>query len=254
MPAAAWHSDASLHLDKALRDDVRLLGEILGRVIAADRGQAFVDRIERIRALAKAARSGGGAEWDALSALLESIPADAICDVARAFNQFLNLANIAEQQHAGRESGGARRWNCPQAEGPRRRNRRAADRTRADRASNGSVEAHAGDEIRRDRPRAGAAAARRCSARASDRRSVAQRRSPPRTADAAGRSEMGLCGDRTVVVGSVAAFPAAVRREPDEIRPQTAEPDRNADPFCNVDGRRSRRQPERHRRPSRAKC
>ena len=92
-------SEARL-LDKALRDDVRLLGEILGRVIAADRGAAFVDRIEKIRALAKAARSGGGAEWDALSALLESIPADAICDVARAFNQFLNLANIAEQQHA----------------------------------------------------------------------------------------------------------------------------------------------------------
>ncbi len=87
------------HLDKALRDDVRLLGEILGRVIAQDRGAAFVERIERIRALAKAARSGGGAEWDALSALLESIPADAITDVARAFNQFLNLANIAEQQH-----------------------------------------------------------------------------------------------------------------------------------------------------------
>ena len=99
MPAAAWHPDSSLHLDKALRDDVRLLGEILGRVIAADRGQAFVDRIERIRALAKAARSGGGAEWDELSALLESIPAGAICDVARAFNQFLNLSNIAEQQH-----------------------------------------------------------------------------------------------------------------------------------------------------------
>ncbi len=99
MPAAAWHPDSPRHLDKALRDDVRLLGEILGRVIAADRGTAFVDRIERIRALAKAARSGGGAEWDELSALLESIPADAICDVARAFNQFLNLANIAEQQH-----------------------------------------------------------------------------------------------------------------------------------------------------------
>ena len=66
------------HLDKTLRDDVRLLGEILGRVIARDRGAAFVDRIERIRALAKAARSGGGAsatgEWDALSELLEAIP------------------------------------------------------------------------------------------------------------------------------------------------------------------------------------
>ena len=100
MPAqTSLQPDSPRHLNKALRDDVRKLGEILGRVIAADRGAAFVDRIERIRALAKAARSGGGAEWDALSALLESIPADAITDVARAFNQFLNLANIAEQQH-----------------------------------------------------------------------------------------------------------------------------------------------------------
>ena len=99
MSAEARRSDSPRQLDKALRDDVRLLGELLGRVIAADRGSAFVDRIERIRALAKAARSGGGAEWDELRALLESIPADAITDVARAFNQFLNLANIAEQRH-----------------------------------------------------------------------------------------------------------------------------------------------------------
>lgn len=96
---SARHRDAPRHLDKALRDDVRLLGEILGRVIAADRGDAFVARIERIRALAKAARTGGSADWDALNALLASIPADAITDVARAFNQFLNLANIAEQHH-----------------------------------------------------------------------------------------------------------------------------------------------------------
>jgi phosphoenolpyruvate carboxylase len=99
MSAEARRSDSPRHLDKALRDDVRLLGELLGRVIAADRGPAFVDRIERIRALAKAARSGGDAGWDELRALLESIPADAITDVARAFNQFLNFANIAEQHH-----------------------------------------------------------------------------------------------------------------------------------------------------------
>jgi phosphoenolpyruvate carboxylase len=91
--------DLPRHIDKALRDDVRLLGEILGSVITADRGPAFVERIERIRALAKAARSGGSAEWDQLSSLLASIPAEDITDVARAFNQFLNFANIAEQQH-----------------------------------------------------------------------------------------------------------------------------------------------------------
>ncbi len=94
--------DSLQHLDPKLRDDVRLLGEILGRVIAGDRGVAFVDRIERIRALAKAARSGASTDWDALSGYLADIPADELTDVARAFNQFLNLANIADQQHQAR--------------------------------------------------------------------------------------------------------------------------------------------------------
>ncbi len=98
----APNAEPASHLDKALRDDVRLLGEILGRVIAADRGAEFVARIERIRALAKAARTGGAQDWDRLSELLAGISADSITDVARAFNQFLNLANIAEQQHAVR--------------------------------------------------------------------------------------------------------------------------------------------------------
>ena len=92
-------SGSSQHIDKALRDDVRMLGDILGSVIAADRGAEFVARIERIRALAKAARTGGAAEWDQLSTLLAAIPAEDITDVARAFNQFLNFANIADQQH-----------------------------------------------------------------------------------------------------------------------------------------------------------
>jgi len=115
MSAEARRSDSPRHLDKALRDDVRLLGELLGRVIAADRGPEFVDTIERIRALAKAARSGGSAEWDELGALLKSVPADAVTDVARAFNQFLNLANIAEQRHQIGE-GAAPSIELPQAD------------------------------------------------------------------------------------------------------------------------------------------
>ena len=91
------------HLDRRLRDDVRLLGHLLGRVIGAARGSAFVARIEAIRALAKGARAGDAADWARLSATLADIPADDMVDVARAFNQFLNLANIAEQHHLTRE-------------------------------------------------------------------------------------------------------------------------------------------------------
>ena len=90
-------------LDPRLRDDVRLLGTILGQVISRHRGSAFVDRIEQIRELAKGARDEPDGGWRALSRFLASIPATEITDVARAFNQFLNLANIAEQHHLTRD-------------------------------------------------------------------------------------------------------------------------------------------------------
>jgi len=90
------------HLEAPLRDDVRLLGTLLGRVITDARGEAFVERIETIRALAKAARSGKQSDWERLSSFLADIPAAEIVDVVRAFNQFLNLANIAEQHHLTR--------------------------------------------------------------------------------------------------------------------------------------------------------
>ena len=90
-------------LPRALRQDVRLLGELLGRVIGEHRGAAFVDRIETIRDLAKRARAGRGADWERLSAYLATLPEDALTDIARAFNQFLNLANIADQRQAARQ-------------------------------------------------------------------------------------------------------------------------------------------------------
>ncbi len=90
------------HLEAPLRDDVRKLGHVLGRVIAEARGEDFLERIETIRALAKAARNGDAADWDRLSEFLADIPAADMVDVARAFNQFLNLANIAEQHHLTR--------------------------------------------------------------------------------------------------------------------------------------------------------
>ena len=102
MPARRGRSDLS-GLPRALRDDVRLLGTLLGRVIASHRGAAFVDRIEAIRALAKRARRGTGADWERLSATLAALPEDVLTDIARAFNQFLNLANIADQRQAARD-------------------------------------------------------------------------------------------------------------------------------------------------------
>lgn len=91
------------NLDETLRADVRLLGELLGRVIERDRGPEFLATIERIRAQAKSAREPGGS-WQALGKTLESLDGQALVDVARAFNQFLNLANIAEQTRDAEDS------------------------------------------------------------------------------------------------------------------------------------------------------
>lgn len=88
----------SEELDPALRDDVRLLGELLGQAIASERGDEFIGRIEKIRQLAKEVRAGN-TPWETLRDYLAALPEDALVDVARAFNQFLNLANIAEQHH-----------------------------------------------------------------------------------------------------------------------------------------------------------
>jgi phosphoenolpyruvate carboxylase len=83
--------------DTALRANVRLLGDLLGRVLVEQEGQDLLDDEERIRALARDARAGGSraALGDAVTALgLERQAA-----VQRAFALFFQLVNIAEQHH-----------------------------------------------------------------------------------------------------------------------------------------------------------
>ncbi len=81
-------------IDARLREDVHLLGELLGNTIREQYGDDFLDKIEQIRKGAKADRHGAG---DELSTRLNQLQEDQLLPVARAFNQFLNLANIAEQ-------------------------------------------------------------------------------------------------------------------------------------------------------------
>ncbi|MBD8684594.1 phosphoenolpyruvate carboxylase [Pseudomonas sp. CFBP 13719] len=87
-------------IDLRLREDVHLLGELLGNTIREQYGEAFLEKIERIRRGAKADRRADPA-GDAVSAELRSslddLGEEELLPVARAFNQFLNLANICEQ-------------------------------------------------------------------------------------------------------------------------------------------------------------
>jgi phosphoenolpyruvate carboxylase len=76
-----------------LRDDIHLLGDLLGETLRAQEGTALFEMVERVRALAKSGR------LDELTELLASQPTESALPVARAFAHFLNLANIAEQHH-----------------------------------------------------------------------------------------------------------------------------------------------------------
>src|SRR5436305_9744935 len=84
---------------KPLRDDVRLLGDLLGETLRAREGDAFFARVEEVRALAKRAHAGEDAAFDELSERLADLPIAAAVPIARAFALFLTLANVAEQHH-----------------------------------------------------------------------------------------------------------------------------------------------------------
>jgi len=89
----------TMELHQNLRENVRLLGELLGASIRHHLGDEVFDKIEAIRVAAKADRSGASGGREQLKAALSSLSDDQLVPVTRAFNQFLSLANIAEQYH-----------------------------------------------------------------------------------------------------------------------------------------------------------
>ena len=85
--------------DQRLRDDIHLLGDLLGETLRSQEGESLFEMVEKVRALAKNARAGAAEDFDRLGSLLASLPTAEALPVARAFAHFLNLANIAEQHH-----------------------------------------------------------------------------------------------------------------------------------------------------------
>ncbi len=100
-----------------LREDRRLLGRLLGDVIAEQVGEETRGRIEAIRQTAvRFRRTGEHAAVKAeLEAMLEALPMDEVRHVVRAFSYFSHLLNIAEdtqqnrRRHAHAEAGSPRR-------------------------------------------------------------------------------------------------------------------------------------------------
>ncbi|MFK7732061.1 MAG: phosphoenolpyruvate carboxylase [Pseudomonadales bacterium] len=87
-----------------LRRNISLLGRLLGEVIAEAEGKGVFDAVEQIRQLSKSARANQStdelADYSHLQEVLANLDEEKLLPVARAFSQFLALANIAEQRHA----------------------------------------------------------------------------------------------------------------------------------------------------------
>lgn len=90
--------------DEPLRNDIRLLGRLLGDTVREQEGDAIFDIVERVRQTAvRFARDGdpdaGKTTRAELAALLDPLSRDTTQAVVRAFSYFLQLANIAEDEH-----------------------------------------------------------------------------------------------------------------------------------------------------------
>src|SRR5580692_794207 len=86
--------------DLPLREDIRLLGRILGDTVREQRGGAAFDKVERIRQSSiRFRRDEDGAAREDLEHTLNSLPRSEALHIIRAFGFFSHLANIAEDQH-----------------------------------------------------------------------------------------------------------------------------------------------------------
>jgi phosphoenolpyruvate carboxylase len=85
--------------DTALRDDVRLLGAMVGDMIREQGGEALYARVEAARRAAVARREGDGTAEIALDEILAHREAGDATDLVRAFTTYFRVVNRAEQVH-----------------------------------------------------------------------------------------------------------------------------------------------------------
>ncbi len=89
---------------KSLRDDVRFLGNVLGRVIKEQEGQKFYNLVEKIRLLSKAniANKNRKDPFKKILNEINKLPPHLLFKITRAFNHFMNFYNLAESIDASR--------------------------------------------------------------------------------------------------------------------------------------------------------
>src|SRR5712672_4634326 len=91
---------AAIEADARLREDIRLLGRILGDTVRDQEGADVFDLVERIRqTLIRFHRDDDRPARRELEAILDSMSISQTLRIVRAFSYFSHLANIAEDQN-----------------------------------------------------------------------------------------------------------------------------------------------------------
>lgn len=88
-----------LNEDQDLRDDVRLLGTILGQVIREQEGDLLFNLVENIRLKSRNITRNEKGDISELKDLIFGLEVKDSITIIRSFSYFLALANIAEQHH-----------------------------------------------------------------------------------------------------------------------------------------------------------
>jgi phosphoenolpyruvate carboxylase len=81
---------------RSISDDIYLLGDVLGQVIRSQAGEDAFMLEERARALGKSHREGDVAAGDALAALVSGHSDEQLRTLIRAFTNYFQLVNLAE--------------------------------------------------------------------------------------------------------------------------------------------------------------
>jgi len=85
--------------DKALRDDVRVLGALVGEILAEQQSTEFLQLVEAVRRAAIQRREGDTSASAELDALLNGMDVIEAGHLVRAFTTYFQVVNLAEKVH-----------------------------------------------------------------------------------------------------------------------------------------------------------
>ena len=85
--------------DQSLRDDVRMLGALVGDLIREQNGETLFDIVESARLRAIRRREGNEIPGESLASLVENLDADLALQLIRSFSTYFQMVNTAEKVH-----------------------------------------------------------------------------------------------------------------------------------------------------------